>query len=119
MVNWFTPVEVAIIDLIVHRGLPFTLPPTLHVYGRMTPPWGEAIATRDGETLDLPETIQHLGDGPPVRQNPIIPDYARMTAYVFERLGWDPNDFGAYRLLVRYPPIPTMAMLRFPLADAP
>ena len=116
-VNWFTPATVAMADMIVHRDLPFPMPPTLSVSGRMTPTWGNSVVARDREILSLPETVQHLGAGPPVLATPLVADYANLTAEVFDRLKWDPKDFSAYRLIVRYPPIPSSVFLSFPLAE--
>lgn len=39
--------------------------------------------------------------------------------HVFERLDCDPRDFTAYRLIVRYPPIPSVAILSFVLGEPP
>jgi hypothetical protein len=119
MVNWFTPVTTGLVDLVAHRALPFDLPPALNVFGRMTPTWGQSLADRHRERIPLPETVQHLGEGPPVMSTPLMPEYANLMTHVFERLGWDPRDFTAYRLVVNYPPTPTNAILSFALGERP
>ena len=118
LVNWHTPAETAIVDLSVHRALPFPAAPTHQVVGRITH-GGTHTATGGGETLNLPEQLQRLGSSLGALATPHLPGYGQMVAYVYERLGWNPNDFVTYRLLVRYPPIPAAAIIRFPLAPRP
>jgi hypothetical protein len=119
LVQWFTPVENSVIDMIVHRALPFAMPPSFNVYGHLTPYWGTPVSQHRREPLPLAETVQHLGEGPPMLATSLIPEYTAMTELVYERLGWDPRDFTAYRVIVKYPPIPSMAALSFPLAERP
>jgi hypothetical protein len=119
VVQWFTPVECSVIDMIVHRALPFEMPPSFRVYGHLTPYWGTSASQHRREPLPLAETVQYLGEGPPMLSTPLIPEYTAMTELVYERLGWDSREFAAYRVFVKYPPVPSMAVLSFPLAHRP
>ena len=38
---------------------------------------------------------------------------------VCERLGWNLEDFRGYRVVMNYPPIPTVLILRYPLPERP
>ena len=49
---------------------------------------------------------------------PELPQYRGMVESVFRRLTWNPTDFSVFRLEMRYPPIPTLAVLRYALPDA-
>jgi hypothetical protein len=40
-----------------------------------------------------------------------------MVRTVHARCGWDPADFVGYRIIIKHPPIPTTATLRWPLVD--
>ena len=110
-----TPCEVAQIDLFVHRELPFELPPELLVLSRMElgvdlPP---AIQRRYRLPLDRP--VQALGQGLTVAASAHVPRYLEMLGAVYERVGWEPEEFRGFRVELAFPPIPTVPMLRYPL----
>ena len=65
------------------------------------------------------ETVHDLGQSPPVVATPDISQYPLMVNRAFDRLGWNLDEFRGYRLTMRYPPIPTSAVLRYPLPKAP
>lgn len=119
LVNWYTPVESTVVDLLVHRDLPFAMPPKLDVFGRVAPSWDEGVVMEGRERVELAETLMDLGEGPPALATTLVPGYARMVGSVLERIGWSMSAFAAWRLVVRYPPIPTMAVLSFPLGTRP
>jgi hypothetical protein len=48
---------------------------------------------------------------------PLIPEYPKMVQSVFDHLSWDARDFAAYRFSMRYPPIPAVCVVSFPLAE--
>ncbi len=117
LVNWFTPVTEAVIDLVVHRDLPLRMPPEVRLAGRLGPASVDPILTRHLEPIPFAEPIRSLGGGPPRLSTPLVPRYGEMVDLVFARMEWDPEAFVAYRLQVPFPPIPTMCMLRFALGD--
>ena len=65
--------------------------------------------------LPMPEQIQELGSGPPDIVLPEFPPYRRMIQSVFDSIGWDPREFHGFRLRMRFPPIPTLGVLRYEL----
>lgn len=115
----YTPVECLIHDLFVHRDLDYALSPTAHLYSQLpinpTYPRGD----RDAAQLPLWELVQSLGSQPPVALTPEMPTYRTMIDRVFEHAGWDARDFHGFRLMIRYPPIPTVAVFRYPLEKRP
>jgi len=119
LVHWFTPVADALVDLVVHRDLPLRMPPELRVSGRMGPVSVDPILTRGLEPIPMVEPVRSLGAGPPRLATPLVPRYREMADMVFDRMGWDPAAFTAYRLHVPFPPIPTMCGLRFALGARP
>jgi hypothetical protein len=42
-----------------------------------------------------------------------------MADLVFERLQWRADDFRAWRLILRFPPLPASLIMSFPLQVAP
>ncbi len=73
----------------------------------------------EADRLPLSESVSALGAAgraPPVSDLPAYPD---MIAYCFERLGWAPQDFDCYRLLVPFPPMPAALLVDCPLPPGP
>jgi hypothetical protein len=48
-----------------------------------------------------------------------MPRYRAMIQSVFDRMGWNAQDFYGFRFTMRYPPIPTVAVFRYSLAQRP
>ncbi len=48
-----------------------------------------------------------------------MPRYGEMAAYVFDRLGWDAEQFEVFRCRVEYPVMHSAVVVRFPLPEAP
>ena len=40
-----------------------------------------------------------------------------MVDNVFEQAGWDAADFDGFRFVMKYPPMPTVAVLRYDLVE--
>jgi len=113
-----TPCKLLVFDLFLHQELSFATSPELAVEGQILglayPP-----ADRDRTRLPAHERVQDLGQGPPMVQTPDIPDYARIVQTVFQRVGWNAVDFNGFRVRMRYPPSPTVVVLRYPLPQQP
>lgn len=114
-----TPSELLISDVYIHRDAGMRLPPQLALYSMLPgePPY--PMAGRDRGMLPLREGMTDLGASPP---DTIVPEFARyrqLVDLVCERMGWSSNDFAGYRLRMRYAPIPTLTVFRFPLAERP
>jgi hypothetical protein len=111
----YTPVELLIHDLFVHRELEYALSPEVALYSQM--PGGPVYPTsgRDRGLLPVRERVQERGGCPPDLVTPELPRYRQMTQTVFERAGWDADDFYGFRFRMRYPPIPALAILRYEL----
>jgi transposase len=110
-----TPVESVLHDLFVHRSLSFAFNPTAHVYSQL--PNGPRYPHVGGNAgvLPVPDEVVDLGAGPPDTTTPEIPRYREMIEQAVRQMGHELNDFQGYRFRVRYPPIPTLAVLRHPL----
>jgi hypothetical protein len=112
-----TPVETAIFDVFFHRSMAEARNPEVALYSQLP---GGPVYPRCGVEagrMFLHEKLIDLGDGPPDVVTADIPHYPRMIDYVFEKLGWRARDFRGFRLRVKYPSIPVLAVLRYPLPE--
>lgn len=48
-----------------------------------------------------------------------MPRYQSMLETVFRQLDFDPARFRMHRIELKYPPLPSVLMVRFPLSDRP
>ncbi len=112
----FTPSELLIGDVFIHRDLPFELPPEAALYSGLFDGVDAAWSGRESDRMALAETVLDLGS-PPIIATPQIPRYPQMVQAVCDRLDWSVKDFRAYRLMMKYPPIPTVLVLRYPLPE--
>lgn len=114
-----TPCEVLVLDLLLRRNTYGPVKPTAFVHaehlGEMA--WDTAIQER--HRLPGNPRVDYLGRGPSVLHTPDVPRYAELGRYVFERIGWDGDEFDVYRCRIEYPVMPSSVVLRFDLPDAP
>lgn len=117
--SWSTPVEVAIFDMFFHRSMEEAAHPESCVYSQLP---GGPVYPRCGIEMGkmfIHEKLTDLGQGPPDVVTSEIPQYPRMIDHVFERVGWKAKEFRGFRLKVRYPSIPTLAVVRYELPEGP
>lgn len=106
-----TPVELAVLEVYVHRSIAFPSTPRAELSSRMELGADGTGAPRRGTSLPLGEAVQTLGSGPPVFALPDEPRHAELMRTTFAHLGLDPTEFTGYRIALRYPPIPTNLIL--------
>ncbi len=113
-----TPVEVLIHDVFLHRDMAFAIPPTTAVYSRL--PSGPVYPQSGRDKGRLPvEPAIDLGSAPPDVFVTDLPAYPEMVRRVMDRMGWRLDDFHGFRLRLRYPPIPALAVTRYELPERP
>lgn len=115
-VHWNTPAELAVFDLFLHKSLTFAHKPKAILYSQLP---GGAIYPRDGHgrgVLPLSDGMIELGS-PPELMTPELPRYRAMIEAGCKSLGHSSGDFLGFRIRMRYPPIPTMAVLRYSLPE--
>lgn len=110
-----TPVEMAVVDVYLHKSLAFAMDVTASVYSDLPrgPRYPEEGASAG--LLPVPREVVDLGAGPPDTTTPEFPRYTDLVAFTAERMGFSVNDFRGFRYRLRYPPIPTFTLLRHPL----
>jgi len=109
------PVETMIFDLIVHQELAYLMKPRVML-----------LASTDGvgpgnaeQSIPLEARPTELSGRPPLLGTPLVPRYDELTAMVFRRGGWNPRDFRALRIEIKYPPMHAVTVLRGELPKAP
>jgi hypothetical protein len=114
----FLPVETLQCDLYVHESLPFATQVRAVLYSQLA---GGPYAgpRRPCDELPLREQVTALGGRPPVVATPLLPRYAEWMRWAFEKLDWDAREFAAFRFVMKYPPIPTVLVLRYTLPERP
>ena len=98
------PVKLLHFDALLHQDLATDPEPSLLVYDTAF----EGVAdindpARDIDRMDTHETIQHMGRGISRWRAPQIPQYERLLQMVFDRLGWNADEFRGYRCRIDYP----------------
>jgi hypothetical protein len=98
-------------DVLVHRELDFAREPHVCVYSQL--PGGPQYPTAgpDAAMLPVPADVIDLGAGPPDLTMPEVDRYQEMAQVAAARLGCTLNDFFGFRYRLRYPPIPSLAVL--------
>ncbi|HPF37810.1 MAG TPA: hypothetical protein P5081_10755 [Phycisphaerae bacterium] len=113
----YTPAELLVHDLFVHEDLKNAHNPKIHLYDQLpiAPPY--PIGGRDRGELPIAESVQSLGVGTRSAVVPEFPTYPAIIDAACKRLEWDPGAFRGYRFRLKYPPIPSVALFRYPLAE--
>jgi hypothetical protein len=115
----WTPCEVLIVDVFARKATlgeatPFARVMSEHLSSRAP------FATEDErDRIRLDENVVCLGRGSSALRTPDVPRYVEMGKYVFDRLGWDEDEFHVYRCRIDYPAVPSIAAIGFQLPEAP
>lgn len=112
------PIETLVFDLIFHRSLEIQAP-DVRVYGRPTGSPDVPSARADSTLLPLAERCVELAGSPPAVATPLIPRYAELVADVQNRFGFPGSQFRGYRLVLKFPPMASTVVLRWPLSERP
>lgn len=113
-----TPAELLIYDLFVHESMTFARHPEAVLYSDLRSSNRYPGRDRINDRLPLNEPLQDLGKHALAPATPDLPRYGDMTKYVFDRLGWEPEAFYAFRIKIAYPVCPSSLALRYRLPSA-
>ena len=113
------PCEWFVLDQFFHRSLWPGVRPEGVVFsdiagGRNLPPRMRPLHQR----LPIGATVEHLGRGPAAGFCAHIPRYVEMTTAALQRLGWEPDEFEVFRIVLQYPPIPATVVMYHELPPA-
>jgi len=114
-----SPVETLQFDMVLHRSLGVTEPPPammpLNFHQDLMP-----VSDRlPQDYLPMTEKPRLLHGARPTFATPLVEHYGEMTDLVFDRLGWKAEEFTAWRLEVKFPPLPATLVMSFPLHTDP
>lgn len=113
-----TPTELLILDMFFHESFNFAIPPEAVLYSEVGDSATALGASRDRRRLPLNEPLQDLGTDPLPIATPEVNVHGRIVRSMFDRMGWHPKDFHAFRMRIAYPAYPTALMLRYKLPPA-
>ena len=114
-----TPVRQVIVDLFVHRELPFKMPPDVILFDRLSCPQGYTPQMEEKKQLPLSNKVISTGPGTTGCSTHHIPGYLQMLDRVITKLGCSSEKFNAFRFCLNFPPIPTTIVMRFDLPAPP
>ncbi len=77
------------------------------------------LRARDVDRLHTPAHSAFAGLGVESLHTASAPRYVEMLRFVFEKLGWDPDAFSAYRCRIEFPVLHSLLDVVFDGADAP
>jgi hypothetical protein len=114
------PCEAITICLLTRVGLFQGATPELAVYSDHMAELPYPNRTHRMDRLLLPdERVMYLGRGTHTLCSPGIPRLAELAQWVFDRLGWDGDQFDVHRCTIAYPIMPSTVAVSIDLPEAP
>ncbi|MGB0951829.1 MAG: hypothetical protein ACPG31_01265 [Planctomycetota bacterium] len=110
-----SPVETLVFDLFLHKDMEIPSPPT----SELSLDFHHVDGSHYVDELPLSSAPRQLRGASPSVATPLIQNYGGMADLVWGRLGWKPQDFRAWRMEVKFPPIPGTLTMKFGLEEAP
>jgi hypothetical protein len=112
------PAEHMIVDALLHEDVWPGIRPELRLFDTVV----RGIThpddpLRQGDRLDMVETVRTLGQGPQAFRIIEFPRYAELIEYVCSKVGWDPQRLRGYRCKIRYPIYGCQVGLAFSLPE--
>lgn len=112
---FIAPTELCIVEMIVHRPSFGNITPELQVYATAA---GSDVPEVMRRTQQFPiyEKVNLMGRASVAAAVPEVPRYRGQLNYVFQQLGWNPEEFDVYRVRLAYPILHTLARISFYMA---
>lgn len=111
------PAELLVLDFFAHRSFRFAIPPRATLYSDLGGLPKHPSARRERNRLPMHEAFVDLGEGVLPSATPEVPRYGAMVRSLFERTGWDPDEFHGFRLKVAYPAYPAAVIVGYRLPE--
>lgn len=113
------PVESLVMDLVYHTSLTPMGDARAMVFSE-TPDNGTHFThENDPKRLPINVPVLHLAGSPPAVATPLVPRYAEIVSRAFSRTGWNPSEFKATRVEIKFPPLNSLVSMRFGLESRP
>jgi hypothetical protein len=108
------PAKRLLFDVFVHADVYSGREPELLLYDTVLDGVANVNdASRNIDRLDMLESIQPLGFGLSRARHRAVPNHVELLSHVYEKLGWEPNEFRLYRCAIDYPIYGVQAALAF------
>jgi hypothetical protein len=117
LVRLYTPAELLVHDLFVHKDLQNAMAPSIHLYDQLPIAPQYPVGGRDQGELPVFDSVQALGPGTRSAMVPEFGPHCSMIDAACERLDVNSDELMGFRFRLKYPPIPSVALFRYPLAD--
>jgi hypothetical protein len=110
----YTPAKVLLFDVLVHEDVYPGSEPALLIYDTVL----DGVADvndrrRDADRLDLMESVGLLGRGSAKFRVGEVPHYVELIRHVFDRMGWNDEEFRGYRCRIDYPIYGSQVVMAF------
>ena len=113
------PAEHLVFDLVVHKDLAELLNASVLVFGRIVPNGLQTGGSDDPSLIPIQQHLTPLPGSPILMATSLIPNYQQLYSKVLKSLGWVATDFVGTRLTMKYPPLGSNVIVRFPLPARP
>ncbi len=113
-----TPVEVLQYDLLVHKSMPFSMPPKLVTCSTLRGEIAFPLSRNTRHHLPGIAEVQSLGNSLHGYATPHIPGYGQLVTKTCERIGLPLEEFNGYRVTLTYPPLASILVLYHDLGPA-
>lgn len=113
------PVETMVFDVFIHRSIRLDSPPEVVTYGHAGYHSIDTLTPPAEARLPLTERCTELPGNPPVVATTHIPNYTELVQTIAKRFDRTLAEFVGYRVVMKYPPMPSTMRVRWPLERAP
>lgn len=110
------PVEALVFDLLVHKDVEIPKTPEIRLYGFPHGGPEDPSAQTTANQLPILETVTELAGSPPAVATPAVPGLSKLINAMYARMDWKPSDFRGVRVHMKYPPMSSRLVMRWPLA---
>ncbi len=109
------PVNQLIFDVLMHKDIRLTREPEVCVYGFPHGGPDDPTAQREQNLLPITDEFYELPGTPSSLTAPHYPRYSKLVTRVCERLESDPAEYRGMRMVMKYPPMSSKVVARWPL----
>lgn len=110
-----TPVESSILDVFVHRSFSFAMRPEAGLFSELPADPSYPAEGDRASPLAAPTDVIRLGTAEADIATADVPGYNDLLGFGAEKMGLQKGDLYGFRYRMRYPPIPTIALMKHPL----
>jgi hypothetical protein len=112
-----TPSERLCYELYIHRDILRDTQPKLEAFTSLNGMGPDGVPN-PRDRVPILESLRALGGADRAAPAVEVPRHSELTAWMFECLGHSPKDFVAYRMVMRFPPIPILIWVTYQLPQA-